>query len=118
MVEGSKTQAIGLAGRYGTCDSSNGFRRRILNIDVSIDVELIENRFDLGLDDGLIQLGRDLLERLGNVKPHVGNLIVGHVEDRREQESGGNVIAARFRQHVYTEQAGHAVQVVLVLGHR
>ena len=72
----------------------------------------------LGLLDGTGQDHGDLLKGLGHVESDVGDAVRGHLKDGRQQLPLGDVRPAGLAQHVDAEEAGHAMQVVLVSRHR
>ena len=76
------------------------------------------NTIYLGLLDGTGQDRGDLLKGLGHVESDVGDAVRGHLKDGRQQLPLGDVRPAGLAQHVDAEEAGHAMQVVLVSRHR
>lgn len=61
-----------------TCNASNRLRSKVFHVHVAVGVELIEDWFHLSLDCRWFEEGSNSLERLGNVKSHVCDVISSH----------------------------------------
>lgn len=101
----------------GGSNSYHRLRGEILDVHVGVRVQFFQDRLHVLVDRGLVQEGRQLLERFGDVEAHVRNRIGRQDLDRGQEQPLDDVGTDDVGQGVDAEQTGHSVQIVAVLVH-
>jgi len=82
------------------------------DITIGILIQLVESGLDATLDGGRVDVLGESLEGLGDVETNVGDRIVSHSDDEREERVGDDFSSHHRSQHSDGEEGGHAVEVV------
>jgi len=92
--------------------------RVVSHVEVGVVIQLLQAGLHRSLSSGARQHRDNVVQSLSNVEPDVSHAVCGHADDGGQEETLSDLGSAGLSEHIYAEETGHPVQIVLVLGHR